>query len=115
MKNFKISFFVFIALGLLYSTNIFCQESLSKEDVQKYTEMVRVAEGTYQIQMIDTRSLPSIPLSLIQIIENKREETEVVYYQYKSNIRIKILPKQMINKKGFVLIDRINHISSKNL
>lgn len=115
MKDIRTSFFLFVVLGLLYSTNIFCQENLSKEEVKKYTEMVKVAEGTYQIQMIDTRSLPSIPLSLIQTIEDKRGETKVVYYQFKPNIRIKILPKQMINEKGFVLIDRINHISSNNL
>jgi len=77
--------------------------------------MLNKAEGTYQIQMVDTRSLPSIPISLIKTIEEKRDETKLVYFFYKKNIRIKILPKKTILNKEFIPIDRIKHISSKDL
>lgn len=115
MKSFKIQFFLILVLILSLTTNSYCQENLSKEEVTKYTEMVKIAEGTYQIQMIDTRSLPSVPLSLIQTIEDKRDEIKVVYFQFKPKIRIKILPKQTINKKDFIFINRIIHIASNEL
>jgi hypothetical protein len=88
---------------------------MSKDEIKKCSEMVKTAEGTYQIQMIDTRGLPSIPLSLIKDIESKRSETKVVHFYFNKNIRIKILSRQEINSREFVPIEKIINISSSQI
>ena len=115
MKNIKAPFFLSLVLSLLYTTQLFSQTKISQYDITKYSEMVQLAEGTYQIQMIDTRSLPAIPLSLIQTIETKRDDSKVIYFQYKQNIRIKILSKEMISKPNFIPLERIISISSNEI
>jgi hypothetical protein len=114
MKKFK-SLFFSLVLSLLFTTQLFSQTNISQNNITKYSEMVQLAEGTYQIQMIDTRSLPSIPLSLIETIEAKRDVSKVIYFQYKQNIRIKILSKEMINKPDFIPLVRIISISSNDI
>lgn len=107
--------YLLIITGFVVSTGAFGQNNLTEEEVSTYTTMLNKAEGTYQIQMIDTRNSPTFPISLIQEIENRRLEDEVVYYNYKPNIRIKILPKNIINQPNFILVDRIKFITSNDL
>lgn len=108
--------FVFILLFLIVSTTtVIAQETLSQDEVEELQSMSIKAKGTYQIQMIDTRSLPTIPLSLIKEIEKNRNDNEIVYLNINSNMRIKILSRTMINKNDFVLIDQIVYISSNEL
>ena len=106
---------IFILLLILCSTSLFAQENLTKEEVSTYTSMLKKAEGTYQIQMIDTRELPAIPISLIKTIEEKRKNNETVYFHYKTNIRIKVLSRQEIKNKKLTTDEKIIYISSNNL
>ena len=74
--------------------------------------MFKEAHGTYQIQMINTRKMPAIPISLISEIEEKRHQNEVRYFNFKDNIKIKILPKDVIKSTTFEPIERIVHLNS---
>jgi hypothetical protein len=74
--------------------------------------MFKVAQGTYQIQMINTREMPAIPISLISEIEEQRHQSEVKYFNFKENIKIKILPKDVIESSTFEPIQRIVHLNS---
>lgn len=109
MRNILFSICVFISI------TSYCQEGLTKEEVKKYTEMTSVAEGTYQIQMVDTRSLPSIPLELIKTIEEKRHDTKTIYFYYKPDIRIKILSRKEIENKKLEKDEKIIYITSNDL
>lgn len=90
----------------------FSQNSLSKSQVDQYATMFMEAQGTYQIQMINTRKMPAIPISLISQIEKKRHQSEVRYFNFKENIKIKILPKDVIESTTFEPIERIVHLNS---
>lgn len=111
----KITIYLILLLGFLITSPVFAQENLTKEEVVKYTAMIQEAEGTYQIQMIDTRSLPAIPISIIKTIEEKRKDDETVYFFFKPDTRIKILSRQEIKNKKLTIDEKIIHISSNNL
>lgn len=111
----KITIYLILLLGFLITSPVFAQENLTKEEVVKYTAMIQEAEGTYQIQMIDTRSLPVLPISIIKTIEEKRKDDETVYFFFKPDTRIKILSRQEIKNKKLTIDEKIIHISSNNL
>lgn len=114
----KITCNKFICVLILISTISIYSYSQSTEatnDSTDYTELSEKLFGTYQIEMIDTRSLPSFPAELLELIEEKREEDVVVYHNVSDIMRIKILPKSIINAENFEPVKRINYISSKDL
>lgn len=90
---------------------VLAQQNLSKEKVKELSELSKRIEGTYQVQIINSRELAAIELQLMEIIENKRVENDTVYYQIKPNIRVLILPKKVIEKADFKAIEMTIHIS----
>jgi hypothetical protein len=115
MKSFKIPFFLGLIFTFFYSLNSFSQQGLSKEEVSKYVKMTNDAEGTYQIQLIDTRAKPTTQLSIINSIENKRENDKVAYFYVNSFTRVKVLSKKEINSTTFKPLERYKYISSSEL
>lgn len=113
MKNLFKSFLLFGIIGS--STISYSQSSLTKDEAAEYIERFNTAEGTYQIQVIDTRELPAIPVSFIDDIEKARDENEVRFISLKENIRVKILPTVEINSENFKPLDRIVFINSSDL
>lgn len=107
--------YLFFSICLIISITSYCQEGLTKEEVKKYTKMMSVADGTYQIQMIDTRSLPSIPLELIKTIEERRHDIKTIYFYHKPDIRIKVLPRKEIENKKLEKDEKIIYITSNDL
>jgi len=71
-------------------------------------------EGTYQLQIINSRDKTELPLYLMDTIQAKRHATNVVYHKYKSNVRLMILPLAEVNKKDFKPLERVIHIASEN-
>lgn len=115
MKSFKIPFFLVLAFSFLFSLNSFSQQGLSKEDVTKYIKMTNDAEGTYQIQLIDTRVKPTIELSIIKSIEDKRDDDKVTYFYVNTFTRVKVLSKKEINSTDYIPLERFKYISSSQL
>lgn len=107
MRNYLLFFFSLIP------TFFISQRNLSEADVSHYTSMLKAAEGTYQIQMINTRKEPVFPINIIDKIENIRHQTEEKYFLYEKNIKIIILPKKVINEQDFVKLDKVVHIYNK--
>lgn len=99
----------------LFTISSFGQSSEQPADSIDYNALSEKLMGTYQIQMIDTRTLPSFPAELLLLIEKKRDENRIIYHRLSDNMRIKILPKSIINTKEFKPVERIRHISSKDL
>lgn len=97
------------------SMSLYGQNDSSANDSIDYNALSERLYGTYQIEMIDTRSLPSFPAELLEVIEAKREEDNIVYHTVSDIMRIKILPKSTINAANFKAVKRINYISSKDL
>lgn len=97
------------------SINSFSQNTKHSNDSINYEALSEKLMGTYQIEMIDTRSLPSFPAELLILIEEKRDENRIIYHKVSHMMRIKILPKSMIKAKNFKPVERISYISSKDL
>lgn len=72
-------------------------------------------EGTYQVQIIDSRELPAIPLSIMDTIQAKRDLNVVKYVWLKENTRVKILPKSEITSPNFKGVTRIAYVTASEL
>lgn len=110
MKKLIILLFVII---VFVSHNAVLAQTAPKEETQRLTQLLQELEGTYQIQIINSRKEIAYNLSLMDIIVAQRHQTEVVYYQLKENVRVKILPFSEINKENFVRLERIKHIAER--
>ena len=91
------------------------QEATRKAETKRLMDLLSKLEGTYQIQVSDSREQPTIPLTLMEIIELNRHATEVKYIWLKSNMRVKILSKNEINTSSFIGIPRVINISASDL
>lgn len=109
-KKLVLSLF-FLVLGIFKG---YSQQD-SKAETERLMTLLNKLEGTYQVQIIDSRELPTIPLSLMDTIIAKRSETEVQYVWLKSNVRVKILSNAEIKAPTFKGLLRVTHVSSTNL
>ena len=67
-------------------------------------------DGTWQIQVLNSRNHPYIPGDIDTIINDNRKNTETVYIWLDANIRIKILSLQEISNPNFIPLEKIVHI-----
>ena len=107
----KILALVFV-IGVFSSAN--AQANLTKTEVEQLTELKEHLSGTYQIQMVDTRSKPAIPLFAFREIDQRRQQSEMVYYQLNPRTRIKIFSQEEIDNPSFVAPEPIVFIKSEN-
>ena len=77
---------------------------------QNDTKQINV-EGTYQIEMINTRDKPSLPVELAKIVSENRDTKEVKYIMLAPKTRLKILPLSEINKPDFKPLNKITYVS----
>jgi hypothetical protein len=93
----------------------YSQADLSKEKVQELVALNDQLEGTWQIQMVGTRSQPIIPINLIERIEAIRSKSAVKYFYLDPKIRIMVLPLELINSQGFSPVKRIAYIGTNEV
>ena len=86
-----------------------------KIETNRLMNLLNKNEGTYQVQIIDSRELAAIPLSLMDTIEAKRDQNNITYTWLKNNIRVKILPTAIISQPAFQALPRVINISSSEL
>jgi hypothetical protein len=112
----KYNFSICIIFCLLGFSKIFAQESLKNDNYSKEIELLNIkAEGTYQIQIIDSREMPSIPFDFVNIVESKRDSIKTVLYYLKPSIRVKILPYKTINSNQFKKLTPVVYLNSNSL
>lgn len=101
-----------LLLAILFVSGLsFAQSNLTPEKVEELTTLKTELDGTYQIQMIGTRSLPTIELSWFEVIHDSREQNETVYITVSDNCRIMVLPQTAIDAPGFVPLEYIGYIN----
>lgn len=106
--------FSLFAFFILFSlSNVQAQQSSVDIDTEKLQQQREALKGTFQIEMIGTRALPTFNISLYDTIEELRKEDEVVYHDVSDIMRIKILPRSVIESDNFEPVERVTHISSK--
>ena len=102
-------FLTFLSLGTL-SAQEGNNENISSETFEQKQEAL---EGTFQIEMIDTRSLPTFNISLYDSIREMRDDNEIVYLNVSDLMRIKILPRTVIEDNNFQKVERVVYTFSK--
>ena len=90
-------------------------EEARKAETQRLVKLSQKLEGTYQVQIIDSRESATLPLSVMDTIEAKRQPSQTVYFWLKNNTRVMVPPVSVISKNDFVPLARVTHISSKEL
>lgn len=108
-------FFRLLLVMILFSTaSVFAQVSDKdnvKSEEQKISQLSKELEGTWQIQVINSRKMPAIPIQVVETIEQRRLDNDTSYYYLYPDIRIMILPRKVILNKNFNKIEKITHIS----
>ena len=104
----------FGGLALLFTFSLAAQQN-NRAESNRLMTLYKKLEGTYQVQVIDSREKVAFPLTILDSIAVKRQFNETTYIWLKSNIRVMILPNTTINKKGFVPLAQTAYFSSKNL
>ncbi len=67
-------------------------------------------EGTYQIQMINTRSIAYFNQDWIQQIKDNRKQSEDAFINVAPHMRIRILSHDAINSPNFQAPERVVYI-----
>lgn len=93
---------------LFFCSHIFCATAQNTEYILPQNT---AAEGTFQIQVINSRSQPLIPANINELVAANRQATEIVYVQLGTDVRLKILPLTEINRSGFVPLEKVKHIT----
>ncbi len=94
--------FLFIFSGL---------SGLSAQNTGTVLQQNSTAEGTWQIQVINSRNQPFIPGNIDQMIAENRHASETVYVQLGSEVRLKILSLSEINRPQFIPLEKIIFIT----
>lgn len=106
-------FFIF-SLLLFSSGMSVAQNTLTKEESKELNSLHQEIIGTYQIQVTDSRTNPSMHLSVVRDIMAKRKEKEISFIEYPDkNYRIMILPEETIEKDNFKPLKRIAYIKNE--
>lgn len=114
-KNMKKMKTLFGILTFIFFASSSIAQQDPKAETQRLVALSQKLQGTYQLQIIDSREKTEMPLSLLDSVAAKRHSTDNVYFWYKKNIRVLVLPLSEIEKKDFKPLERIVNISSKNL
>ena len=107
-------FILIICTLFVFQSQLFSQSNLTESQVEELNLLGSKIEGTFQIQMLNTRSKPTFELSLYEIINEKRKIDENVYHNVNPKMRILILSKNIIDAENFKTIDRVKYISTTN-
>jgi hypothetical protein len=104
-----------IAICLLMYGNMNAQKQQAANvaagaETKRLMDLLHKLEGTYQVQIVNSREKTEFPMVLLDTIVARRNQTQVVYYQMKPNVRIKILPQNMIESPGFIPLERIKYV-----
>jgi hypothetical protein len=96
-------------LALLWTAGIKAQNA---QETQRLAELSKKLEGTYQVQVIDSRQYFSLPTTYFDSIRVIRHESDVKYIWFQPNMRIMVPPYKEIRKAGFAPLPRVAYITS---
>jgi hypothetical protein len=107
----KLTLIAFLLISFSHSSN--AQQQDPKIETDRLMGLFHKLDGTFQLQIIDSRDKTELPLYIMDTIIAKRHATEVVYFPLRSNVRVMVLPLSEINKQGFIPLERIVNIFTK--
>lgn len=96
---------LFVMLFALSSGN-----AQAKKEVPQVQSSIDKVEGTYQIQVVNSRNKPYVPSDIEGLVVKNRQANEVKYLSLGTEVRLMILPVSAINAPGFKAVPKIAHI-----
>ena len=111
MKNI-LPILVILFFSFSIKTTAQSAQKTGKEETERLVALQKKLEGTYQIQVIDSREKVAFPLSTLDVIETKRTKTDTIYFWLKERVRIMVLPANELNKVDFKPLTNTVYISS---
>ncbi len=69
------------------------------------------AQGTFQIQIVNSRINPQVDVAVIEEIEKLRKQEEIVYLPFRDDVRIMILPITMMQSAEFKKLETYKYIT----
>ena len=106
---------IILLITVCFATINAAAQADAKIETNRLMNLLQKLEGTYQVQIIDSRELPAIPLALMDTIIAKRDENTVKYVWLKNNVRVKILPTKEINAQLFQGVTRVAYVTATEL
>lgn len=95
----------------LVAPAIYAQNNLQESQNNHY-QLMDELEGTYQIQMINSRAKPAIDTDLLESIKANQKDAKEVTFMYKPNIQIVVKSKQDVQQgKTFTKEEKIIYIN----
>lgn len=73
------------------------------------TEQIKV-EGTYQIQVVNSRNKANIPSNIAELVKKNRKPNEINYLKLGTEVRLMILPESTISAPNFSALPQIAYI-----
>lgn len=98
------------ALFILFLFFVSGLSGLSAQNSGTVSQQNSSAEGTWQIEVVNSRNQPFIPGNINEIVAEKRHTSETVYVQLGTEVRLKILSLSEINKPLFIPLEKIKFI-----
>ena len=115
MKNHLIPVITFVILSLGLHAQQNDKQQKAKAESARLMALYHKLEGTYQVQVIDSREKVGFPLSALDSVQAKRKENETVYFWLKHNIRVMVPSNTEIRQKSFAPLAQTAYYSSNNL
>jgi outer membrane lipoprotein-sorting protein len=114
MKKTVIFLFLFAIAGISAQA----QTSQNEQNIENFKQLRNSLEGYFQIQIIDSRSKPTISYEMLQEIESKRAQNQDVTFSYRSDMRILVVsktsPKRFLTDEDKIVYIRSADPSSLN-
>lgn len=104
---------IFPILFLLFAFPAITQTTDPKIESARLSELSKKLEGTFQLQIINSREAGEIPLQYMDTIVARRLQNDTAYFIYpgKPQMRLMILPIAIINQDNFTRLVRIVHVT----
>jgi hypothetical protein len=96
LKKFQIRFLLLPFFCTI--TSLCFSQNLTKEQAEKEIALCNAVTGTYKIIQANPRDEVAIKSDICQIVIDKRNATETVYYKYNEEFTIEIYSEEQIKK-----------------
>ena len=100
-KKLALSAFAALCCVLSYAQNVQINDQTNSQGETKVKSLEERMEGTYMIINTSSKVTELLTTEVLLEIEKKRDDTKEIYYDYSKYIRIKILPRNIINASDF--------------
>ncbi|MBI3510675.1 MAG: hypothetical protein HY064_08425 [Bacteroidetes bacterium] len=106
-------FFLLPLLFFMHTSHAQTAADSARAESKRLMALYQQLQGTYQVQVINSRDKVEIPLQYMDNIVSMRQQNEVTYFYYpnKKNVRIMILPYSEIQSKDFVPVQQVAYIT----